>query len=78
MLTNLLATLSSEDLLRYQMANLPIEGLAANPDKYSRQETEQAVMVLWKVEADIFRAYGVDVTRKHHIDIRTGVIWYEE
>ena len=72
------AQLSVEDLTRYQLAQLPIEGLTVNPDKYSRQETEQAVMGLWLMEREIFDRYGVDVTRPHSIDIRTGLIWYYE
>ena len=72
------AQLSVEDLTRYQQAFLPLQGLAINPEKYSRQETEQAVMASWRIEKELFERYDIDVKRPHNIDIRTGLIWYYE
>ena len=73
-----IATLSPEDLERFNAVGLRATALEKNPTAYSQAETESIIMAHRRCMKDLLIRYEVDMDREWEFDIYSGHVMYKE
>lgn len=75
-MTTFIGRLTDEELNQLRAVEGRVRAIEMNPDRYSAEETERALIAEWRLNGQIARDYDIDDTRKWMVSPSTGTLAY--
>lgn len=73
-MNSIVGKVTDEDLARWRMSQAKLEGIAAKPDGYTREEVEQAWVAKYRLCGEFVERYGMDDSKKWNVSLYSGEI----